>query len=632
MLRMSRQTLQLDWIKKGYLALFLLIPLIFNPWGFDVYEIPKNVLLKIGVSLLCGGLLFLSLTQGKVIVPLSRRLRLGLSAIVGTAALALLFSERPEVSFWGSYFRQGGVINLLLYLFLFWLGLYFFRSKEKAAVEMLFFKVVALGGVLTSVYAVFQYFGFDIYAHEVTDVFAGRSFATLGNPTALGTALLFPVGACLFGLFNDVKYRGLYAAALALILTAIFMSSSRGALLGLGVCSGLWMLRLLKAKKRVLLPLLLLGVLVALVGVTNFSSSLRSVFSRFVIWESSIQMVQEQPWMGVGPENFSYGFESHVKEDFFLYEDYKDLVDRPHNEVLEVQLSYGILGTLLYLSLIVFLIFNFFRAQRPAEVWASFTLLSLFFANQFGFSLVTQFFFASGFLSLIFSTEKLPEKKMLLRHQAVAFLGLALLLFNLCFGIRLALTDWNLKQAFNSIYASDFEGMNGHIEEALRFGGVYGEVYTKAYSLYYAAAGATQNDEYLRAAVAANEEAKRIQGNSLLNRLNDASVHALAGKTEEAEGIYRKAWEELSPNPVLFEKWAELHYEMEDYEEAARLYEAFFALLPSSWQDLEPYASDEARIFWKNHPEVSLSLARWAGCYEQLGKTEAFEELKQTLQ
>lgn len=146
---------------------------------------------------------------------------------------------------------------------------------------------------------------------------------------------------------------------------AIFLTASRGALLGLGAGSVLMMLQ---AKKKWLL-LLLLPILLfffqwqagsVMKGRSATISSYEgesSAESRLIAWEAGMRMVQDHPLVGVGIGSFMTAFPSYV--------DAKPII--AHNTLVQYAAESGIVAGACYL-LIAYLFFaNNVRTRRLLE-------------------------------------------------------------------------------------------------------------------------------------------------------------------------------------------------------------------------------------------------------------------------
>ncbi len=616
-------------LETGYLFTLFCLPLIFNPFGFDMYETPKNIVFGAMASLLAVGTIADLLSSKKPTVYISKKQSLFFLIYLAIITLSLLTSIRPEVSFFGTYFRQGGVLNMLLYAVFFLLGLFYLSeakgTSEKKAESLL--KVVLSSGLVVAAYALLQALGFDIYDSSVTDIFSGRSFSSLGNPTELGTFLLFPIGAAFYLFATQKRTRLFYGMSIVPLIAAMVLSQSRGAILAVLFCAGLSFLKQFKHNKKALLGILLAGAFALASFIFVYGGNTRSLNSRFIIWQNSIEIVKESPFLGIGLENFPYAFESHVGAEFFQYEDYRDLVDRPHNEFLEVWIHLGLPGLFMLLAYAAYLLRLFWNSMEPEKAIASLTLLALLVANCFGFSLVTQFTFAAAFLSLAsHQSHETVSWKWTAPKTLAAFFILFLFLVTFFFRVGVFTLDRNLKAAYMATVSGDAELAAQELDQAIRQGFMFGEVYNKAFTFNLALAETYDLDYFFQKAVSSNEKASELQGETLLNRLNKAKLYELAGMEEEAELVYKKASEELAGNPVLYQNWAELYYKQERYEEAVPIYESLMSLLP-----LEDVFPDAKRIFWKNHPDFALVFEHIVNTYEILGRSDEALKVEEKL-
>jgi O-antigen ligase len=93
-------------------------------------------------------------------------------------------------------------------------------------------------------------------------------------------------------------------------------------------------LKQFKGNKKALIGILTGTAILGVLFVGIYGDNLRSFNSRISTWKSSIEIISDNPIAGYGMESFPYVFERYTREDFFDYEDYKNLADRPHNEFI----------------------------------------------------------------------------------------------------------------------------------------------------------------------------------------------------------------------------------------------------------------------------------------------------------
>jgi O-antigen ligase len=146
------------------------------------------------------------------------------------------------------------------------------------------------------------------------------------------------------------RRRLLYTLALVPVTLALALSFSRGALL-LGIPAALLAMgwRAGGRWRWVALALVVIGALalIPLLRVPRFASLLDlqsgSTFFRLELWRSSVQMIREHPWLGVGPGNFAGAYRTR----YILPTAWAEPnLEHPHNIYLDHWTRLGILGLL----------------------------------------------------------------------------------------------------------------------------------------------------------------------------------------------------------------------------------------------------------------------------------------------
>ena len=146
------------------------------------------------------------------------------------------------------------------------------------------------------------------------------------------------------------RRRLLYGLALVAVTLALALSFSRGALL-LGIPAVLLVMgwRAGGRYRWAALALVLVGALalIPLLRVPRFGSLLDlqqgSTFFRVELWRSSLALVREHPWFGVGPGNFQAAYRTR----YVLPSAWQEFeLDHPHNVYLDHWTRLGLLGLL----------------------------------------------------------------------------------------------------------------------------------------------------------------------------------------------------------------------------------------------------------------------------------------------
>jgi putative inorganic carbon (HCO3(-)) transporter len=248
-----------------------------------------------------------------------------LLVVLGVAVLATGFSPVPVAAF-------KGLLKLVSYL-----GVYALMGQLLAAAPVWWDRLVAAllaGGLLTSVIGIRQLYedtGALARWSDPNSVARGtvRIYSTLENPNLLGGYLLplLPLAVVALLRWPGLARRLFALAALVLGIVALMLTYSRGA--WMGMVASLAVLALLLAMRqtrhwppfwRRLFPLLLLlgGAAVLAVLVTQVEPVRVRVMSllagredssnnfRLNVWQSALRMIEDRPWLGIGPGNNAF--------------------------------------------------------------------------------------------------------------------------------------------------------------------------------------------------------------------------------------------------------------------------------------------------------------------------------------
>ena len=155
--------------------------------------------------------------------------------------LSTIFAVNPYRAFWGDVERAEGLFGFLHYFAFLGLTLLIFKRKD----WLNFFKISLVVGAIIIFYGFLQYFGIDKFPFSL--VSKARAESYIGNPAFLGTYMLFVMmfAFIVYYQYKSVvisinqrlrsfwKYFSLVLIPLAVI--TIFLTGTRGAILGLGV-------------------------------------------------------------------------------------------------------------------------------------------------------------------------------------------------------------------------------------------------------------------------------------------------------------------------------------------------------------------------------------------------------------
>ncbi|MSP11909.1 MAG: hypothetical protein EXR62_03010 [Chloroflexi bacterium] len=149
--------------------------------------------------------------------------------------------------------------------------------------------------------------------------------------------------------------RKFYLAAGVVILIALFLTLSRGALL-LGLPAALLVMGWMRSRKALLAALagclVIVLALLPLAGTARLSSLLNPLAGtggvRLALWRSCLEMIRDHPVIGVGPDNFlPFYRDRYIKPEA----QQEPNLSHPHNWFLDFWLRLGMLGPWLFIIL-----------------------------------------------------------------------------------------------------------------------------------------------------------------------------------------------------------------------------------------------------------------------------------------
>ena len=234
--------------------------------------------------------------------------------------------------------------------------------NSRADRSRIVFAILASASVVC-VWGLLQYnAGIDVTAERWIDdaQFPGlktRVFSTLGNPNVLAAFLIMVVGLAA-GRSLDVQPRKHRLSLLLLSVVAgvcILLTYSRGAWLTLGVmallAAAIWKHWTWKMAAVGVLITVSLWVAVQESFMTRllsirsmFNSADSSVALRWALWESTLAMIQEHPWLGLGWGSYRFVYPEY---DFFVQNE-SVIIYHAHNTLLSLAAEIGIPGMLCF--------------------------------------------------------------------------------------------------------------------------------------------------------------------------------------------------------------------------------------------------------------------------------------------
>jgi O-antigen ligase len=206
-----------------------------------------------------------------------------------------------------------------------------------------FTQVLLIMTVILAVQGIVQYYtGVGIAGQSMDEERRIQSLAGFGNPNALAMALLIVLP---FAYFDYVGHRDLaprvYSTlSFVTIMFALYLTNSRGAIVGL---AGMSMILLLRQFGWVKGSILSVGVMALLVvfgpsRVSTISTTEPSAYGRILLWDEGLRLFGSNPLFGIGGELWGSAEFPHTVA---------------HNSFIHCAAELGILGLLPWVMLIL---------------------------------------------------------------------------------------------------------------------------------------------------------------------------------------------------------------------------------------------------------------------------------------
>ena len=344
--------------------LSILVPLIFTPINFELFEFPKFIILLSG-TLVITAAWAIHIYQSKdfKIFAHPSIIHYSLFIILLTQSLATLFSINPYTSFWGYYSRfHQGLLTTICYTIIYFAAVKW--SDTKSTQKLI--KITVYTSYMVSLFAIAQHFGIDknFWIQDVQN----RVFSTLGQPNWLAAYLIPNIFLVLYLAQTKKLSSHLSSLIFFLLFTALLFTKSRSGFLAFGLSYLTYWILLLrqfsfaKIKKSLLLysGILLLSSLIFRspislpaaqkpAGTVLDSGGTESGDIRKIVWAGALNLIKKHPILGTGPETFAYTYywerplaHNQTSEWDFLY-------NKAHNEYLNIAAGAGLIGLAAYL-------------------------------------------------------------------------------------------------------------------------------------------------------------------------------------------------------------------------------------------------------------------------------------------
>lgn len=592
-------------------------PLFFNYFYPISIDLSKLVLFKIATLVLLFSVAWnLAKNNFKFIGGAFKKI-LPLFFLFLYLIISLPFSVDISNSWFGSYTRQEGLSSWLFYLLWAVLLLLHLGANKDKAPKLInsFLKVASLSGLLVSIYAFFQIAGWDFVSWSEPAKVTGRAFSFLGQPNYLACYLVLVMPFSAYLAFISLKKLKKFFWSLIFIFQflALLVTGSRAVFFSFLLVSIICFVWFLFKEKKIspkkigvvvitgfVFSILFLSFLFAtnqsrLTEITDFHKG--SLAVRLNLWQTGFESFLQKPFFGYGLENQKEAYVSHYQVDFALYARPNTYSDRAHNLIIDVLLTSGLFGLLVFIYFLYGIFSNLIKGlnnkdYRYLTFFLIWSLITYLFSLLFNFSVTVTniYFWFIVALSFVVSGQSFVDVKTRQNGfdltRLVAIFGFALIfVYGTFIELRKIEADYYHEQTLTCI-------ANKNYFTALVFkdylddthpNSAFLNYYNQSISLRFLEALPKINDQPAVFAIKQSliSSSKQLTGNSFENQFLKAFTWGFTGKRYEAEELFQKL-SIISPElPKIYLAWGDSLMFNQDSENARIKFEQALRLLPS---------------------------------------------------
>ena len=269
-----------------------------------------------------------------------RAMDLAVGGIALLAVVSLLWTQHLETAL-------TELRTLIIEPVLFYILLRATRHNKDTLLRLFASSLVA--GVLVALYGLYLYFIAEAGATRLDSVYGSA------NNVGLLFGRTIPIAFAFLVCGIDRRFRRLAAASLVIMIPALLLTKSVGAIL-LGIPAGLIVVALTRFQRKAIAPLLGAGVIgsIGFAIMTRLSPRFANVldltsgtdFVRLRLWESTVGIIRDHPLTGIGLDQFLYLFGGQYLKPDAVWD--RDL-SHPHNFVFDFWTRLSVLGLAAFL-------------------------------------------------------------------------------------------------------------------------------------------------------------------------------------------------------------------------------------------------------------------------------------------
>lgn len=306
----------------------------------------------------------------------------------GLIIISSIVSKHQDLVYWGFPQRLEGCFALLSYIIVYFAAFYLIKRKKLYSiiyVLLAFISIVSIIGIL-------EFYGLSPLNQSFKIIRVGNNFkaaiySTIGNQNFIGSllSLCLMVSIILFVSWKNKFQKLFFFMTSVFIYSCLIVTRTRSAWLATISCVIIFLFFLIKKKfikivwKKLLVLAMVFLIITFFITITSegriaskffalikdvkrielASENMDSLGSgRIYIWKNTIPLLKEYFLFGSGPDTFSRVFPYNEEEYLKIFGDSYVLVDKAHNEFLQIGVTTGIPSLLAYLLFIAVIIFK----------------------------------------------------------------------------------------------------------------------------------------------------------------------------------------------------------------------------------------------------------------------------------
>lgn len=568
--------------------------------------------------------------------------------------IATIFSVNPIISLFGFYGHFEGLLIMINYIFLFYCVVNFINKE----LFLWMINVIILSGVIVSSYGIIQHYGLDPIKWELFSAGRVPSSLGNPIAFGNYIIMILGIAICFFFSKEIIKEQKkklsisskkkkkktyqcseqpkfqieipwwIYAICVGIILYGFCFSASRApflAMLGAFGLIGILLGKRIFVQKRKQLGILggiFLGYLVfsninhdlSIIGrlsdifkpsppkqVSPFevgtftATSVANLSPRIYLWQGALNIIKDYPILGVGLDTIGIVHSRYKPIESAMAEGAYATAASAHNELLDVWVSRGTIGLIIYLWMLITFVVICLKTYFHTEGIEKFLIVGLLAAmlsyliqNQFsptGIS-TSYFFWTILSLGMVFRAKSTSRTLPFIIKEfgwiiSLATIGVAIWLWVLLV-VRPCIADFNYEQGTLLQTMPQYEKDTQYrFERALQFNPYETQYHREVCSIYLQRAQATGDEMWIKKTITQAKKLLNLNpddgvGNSILG----AGYYLEGKELDKAVVAFKKAIEVDPYNPDPHNTIGLAYQRLEKYDEATREFKQALWLKP----------------------------------------------------